>query len=75
MAERDMAELDVRADGGPRSGDVLGQYQLLACVGEGGMGRVWAARNISSVLQRLVASSFENGYIRARMSPEGAQPP
>ncbi|HTV17763.1 MAG TPA: serine/threonine-protein kinase, partial [Polyangiaceae bacterium] len=53
--ERDLAELEVRADGGPRPGDVLGQYQLLACVGEGGMGRVWAARNISSVLQRIVA--------------------
>jgi serine/threonine-protein kinase len=53
--ERDLAELDVRADGGPSPGDVLGQYQLLACVGEGGMGRVWAARNISSVLQRIVA--------------------
>jgi eukaryotic-like serine/threonine-protein kinase len=53
--ERDKAELEVRADGGPRPGDVLGQYQLLACVGEGGMGRVWAARNVSSVLQRIVA--------------------
>lgn len=53
--ERDMAELDVRANGGPRPGDVLGQYQLLACVGEGGMGRVWAARSISSALQRIVA--------------------
>jgi serine/threonine protein kinase len=43
------------ASGGPAAGDVLGQYQLLACVGEGGMGRVWAARNIGSALQRLVA--------------------
>lgn len=53
--ERDLAELEVRADGGPRPGDVLGQYQLLSCVGEGGMGRVWAARNVGSVLQRIVA--------------------
>jgi serine/threonine protein kinase len=39
----------------PASGDVLGQHQLLACVGEGGMARVWAARNVGSALQRLVA--------------------
>jgi serine/threonine protein kinase len=39
----------------PAAGDILGQYQLLACVGEGGMGRVWAARSIGSALQRLVA--------------------
>jgi eukaryotic-like serine/threonine-protein kinase len=44
-----------RTNGEPHSGDVLGQYQLLACVGEGGMGRVWAARHVGSVLQRLVA--------------------
>jgi eukaryotic-like serine/threonine-protein kinase len=40
---------------GPGSGDTLGQYQLLACVGQGGMGRVWAARRIGSPIQRLVA--------------------
>ena len=40
---------------GPGSGDKLGQYQLLACVGQGGMGRVWAARRIGSPIQRLVA--------------------
>src|SRR5690606_30651422 len=31
-----------------------GQYQLLAQVGSGGMGRVWAARQVGA-LQRLVA--------------------
>src|SRR5688572_10850793 len=51
---RGMAE-PRRSSGEPHSGDVLGQYQLLACVGEGGMGRVWAARHVGSVLQRLVA--------------------
>ena len=40
---------------GPGSGDALGQYQLLACVGQGGMGRVWAARRVGSSIQRLVA--------------------
>jgi serine/threonine protein kinase len=40
---------------GPGSGDTLGQYQLLACVGQGGMGRVWAARRIGSPIHRLVA--------------------
>jgi serine/threonine protein kinase len=40
---------------GLRSGDILGQYQLLTCVGQGGMGRVWAARRMGSPLQRLVA--------------------
>jgi serine/threonine-protein kinase len=40
---------------GPKSGDVLGQYQLLTCVGQGGMGRVWAARRVGSPIQRLVA--------------------
>lgn len=53
--ERDFSELDARDDGGPSAGDVLGPYQLLACAGEGGMGRVWAARSVNSVLQRIVA--------------------
>lgn len=38
----------------PGVGDTLGQYQLLAQVGSGGMGRVWAARQVGA-LQRLVA--------------------
>lgn len=38
----------------PNVGDTLGQYQLLAQVGSGGMGRVWAARQLGA-LQRLVA--------------------
>lgn len=38
----------------PNVGDTLGQYQLLAQVGSGGMGRVWAARQLGT-LQRLVA--------------------
>lgn len=38
----------------PSVGDTLGQYQLLAQVGSGGMGRVWAARQLGA-LQRLVA--------------------
>lgn len=44
------------ADGNklPGVGDTLGQYQLLAQVGSGGMGRVWAARQVGA-LQRLVA--------------------
>ena len=41
--------------GGLKPGDTLGRYQLLAAVGEGGMGRVWAARQVGSPLQRLVA--------------------
>lgn len=35
-------------------GDTLGHYQLLTQVGSGGMGRVWAARQLGA-LQRLVA--------------------
>jgi eukaryotic-like serine/threonine-protein kinase len=49
------AEMARHPQRGPEAGDVLGQYQLLTCVGEGGMGRVWAARNVGSALQRLVA--------------------
>jgi serine/threonine protein kinase len=52
---RALAQLHVEIQSGPRAGDVLGNYQLLTCVGEGGMGRVWAARHVGSVLQRLVA--------------------
>lgn len=51
-------EVTTKPDGvarGPAAGDVLGQYQLLSCVGQGGMGRVWAARRVSSPLLRLVA--------------------
>ena len=33
----------------------MGQYQLLTSVGQGGMARVWAARQIGSRLGRLVA--------------------
>jgi eukaryotic-like serine/threonine-protein kinase len=54
-SEQRPAELPESPSGVPEAGDVLGQYQLLTCVGEGGMGRVWAARNAGSVLQRLVA--------------------
>jgi serine/threonine-protein kinase len=36
-------------------GSVLGEYQLLTLLGTGGMGRVWAARQVGSLLHRLVA--------------------
>ena len=36
-------------------GEILGRYQLLTSVGQGGMGRVWAARQISSRFERIVA--------------------
>jgi len=39
----------------PGPGEILGRYQLLTSVGQGGMGRVWAARQIGSRLERLVA--------------------
>lgn len=39
----------------PKAGEVLGQYQLLAIIGEGGMGRVWAGRWLGSHGDRIVA--------------------
>jgi eukaryotic-like serine/threonine-protein kinase len=51
-------EVPTKTDGmgrAPAAGDMLGQYQLLSCVGQGGMGRVWAARRVGSTLHRLVA--------------------
>jgi eukaryotic-like serine/threonine-protein kinase len=38
-----------------RSGDTLGNYKLICPIGAGGMGRVWAARRLSSPTAQLVA--------------------
>jgi len=48
--------------------DMLGQYQLLTCVGQGGMGRVWAARQVGSSIQRLVA--LKTGLDAEDQTPE-----
>lgn len=42
------------ADTGPDPGDVLGSYQLLACVAEGSTARTWSARQINSTIERIV---------------------
>ncbi len=56
------------AASGPGPGDVLGRYQLLTCVGQGGMGRVWAARQLGSPLERLVA--IKTATERAEEGPD-----
>jgi serine/threonine-protein kinase len=51
-------------DSGPQAGQVLGNYRLLQCIGEGGMGRVFLAEHLR--IHRRVAVKVLRGDLVAK---------
>jgi non-specific serine/threonine protein kinase/serine/threonine-protein kinase len=62
------------AEAGSRTGQLLGRYELLALVGEGGMGEVYRARDPQlgrEVAVKLVRSSLKTKELLRRFDNEG----
>ncbi len=70
-----VADADEAPEGGPRSGDVVAEkYEIISLIGEGGMGRVFAAKNQRTgkrvALKWISVTSAERAEALARFQRE-----